>query len=90
MTPDWEKLKQDVDGKIDALEVIHNGLKSGVSKKLIERDLIGPALAHLARFCACVEVRSETHFCSGANIDPVKREDLTDDENRFKEQEESQ
>ncbi len=80
MKPDWKQLKQDVNKKIDVLEIIHNGLKCNVSKKLIERGLIISAVAHLGAFCAWVDMSEGNHFCSGNNMTEDRAEELKEDE----------
>lgn len=56
---DWKKIREEVGEKIAILEALDKELEGSVLQPNVMRDLIKPALTHLARFCACVQEENE-------------------------------
>jgi len=56
---DWDKIKKEVNEKIVVLEALDESQEGTVLHPNIMRDLIMPAVTHLARFCECVQEEHE-------------------------------
>lgn len=56
---DWNKIKEEVGEKIAILEALDKSQQGTVLYDNIMRDLILPAVTHLARFCECVQEEGE-------------------------------
>lgn len=57
----WESMEADVVGRLRAMRSCWEGTAGAgqLQREMMARDLFMPALDHLARFCASVEVRLE-------------------------------
>lgn len=52
---DWKKIKEEVGEKIAILEALDESQQGTILHENIMRDLIMPAVTHLAHFCECVK-----------------------------------
>lgn len=72
--PDWEKLRKDVNTRIDVLETLVRTLEPGPLNDKIATDLIFPCIATLGSFICSVEIEDEDTLPEEDTPDPYERE----------------
>jgi hypothetical protein len=57
---DWEKMRKDVNLRIDYLQAVVEQLDATLVNEKIANDLIMPTISMLGRFCSSVKVEEDT------------------------------
>ncbi len=56
---DFDKMRKEVNKKIDIMEALYGSLDDNPLEDNIIRDLITPALSFLAQFCECIQEEND-------------------------------